>query len=355
MNSFRVGLTRDFLNASGEVAMGDIGLETLKATPGLIVEFLPEFLPEVSKEQVACYDALISLAPRYTRETFSRGTKLSVLARVGVGYDMVDVPALTENDVILTITPDGVRRPMATAVLTLLLAVTHQLVLKDKLVRDGRWKERTRVGATGLTGRVFGAIGLGNIGSEVLRLLAPLDMAHLASDPFVTQSDASDLRVEMVDLETLMRRSDFVSLHCPLTEETRGMIGAREISWMKPTSYLINASRGALVDQSALYAALKEGKIRGAALDVFEVEPVPAGEKLLTLDNVIVTPHSLCWTDECFRRMGESAIASVLTVFKGEIPTYVVNREVLVRPRLTAKLTANRHRWDMISKESAHQ
>jgi phosphoglycerate dehydrogenase-like enzyme len=316
------------------------------------VEFFSEHLGEVSPKQIAGLDAVFSLAPRYTRATFAGPTTtLSILARFGVGYDMVDVQALTDSDVILTITPDGVRRPMATAIMTLLLALAGELVTKDRMTRAAQWKDRTNIKTTGLTGRVFGAIGLGNIGREVLRMLKPFEMVHLATDPFVKPGDVADLGVELADLETLLRRSDFVSLHCPLTPETVKLIGERELSWMKPTAYLINASRGPVVDQGALYRALKERKIRGAGLDVYEKEPVPADDPILKLDNVVLSPHSLCWTDECFRKMGESAVSAVLTVLKGEVPPYVVNREVLDKPTLRAKLDANRNRWQAILKE----
>jgi phosphoglycerate dehydrogenase-like enzyme len=353
MDRFRVGITRDFLTSTGEIGMGDIGLETLERTPGVSVEFFAQHQPEVSPHQIAGLDALLSLAPRYTRATFAGGaTTVGVLARFGVGYDMVDVPALTDSDVILTITPDGVRRPMATAIMTLLLALASELVTKDRMTRVVQFKDRTNIKTTGLTGRAFGAIGLGNIGREVFRMLKPLEMLHLATDPFVKPGDVTDLGVELVDMETLLRRSDFVSLHCPLTPETTKLIGERELSWMKPTAYLINASRGPVVDQAALYRALRDHKIRGAALDVYEKEPVPADEPILKLDNVVLTPHTLCWTDECFRKMGESAVSAVLTVLKGEIPPYVVNREVLEKPTLRAKLEANRRRWQAMVKDA---
>ncbi|HTV54928.1 MAG TPA: NAD(P)-dependent oxidoreductase [Terriglobia bacterium] len=352
MNKFRVALTRDFLAPSGDIAMGDIGLERLRGARGVSVEFFAEHLPEASAEQVSGYDAILSLSPQYTTRSFAGSNSgLSVLARMGVGYDMVDVDALTNHNVILTITPDGVRRPMATAVVTLLLALSHQLLAKDRLIREGRWEQRTSLKTTGLTGKTFGSVGVGNIGREALRLLKPFDMVCLATDPYVKADEIADLGVPLVDLETLMRRSDFVSLHCPLTPETRGLIGERELSWMKPTAYFINASRGPVVDQAALYRALKERRIRGAALDVFHQEPVPADEPLLRLDNVILTPHSLCWSDECFLRMGQSAIDSILSVLKGEAPAYVVNREVLQKPAMRAKLEANRARWRAISEE----
>ena len=351
MNKFRVVVTRDFLTPSGDSAMGDIGLAALRSAPEVSVEFFSEHLPEVSPQQIAGYDAVLSLAPRYTQATFAESSP-AVIARFGVGYDMVDVEALTAHDVILTITPDGIRRPMATAVITMLLALAHELLAKDRLVREHRWKERTNIKTTGLTGRVFGAVGLGNIGREVFRLLKPFDMVHLAADPYVKPGDVAELGVELVDLQTVMRRSDFVSLHCPLTPETVKLIGERELSWMKPTAYLINASRGPVVDQAALYQALAQHKIRGVGLDVFEKEPVADDDPILKLENVVLTPHTLCWTDECFRKMGESAVNAVLTVLKGEVPPYVVNRQVLERPSLRARLSANRERWQALSKEA---
>ncbi len=351
MQTFRLGYTRDFLNSAGEIAMGDIGLDALDGVPAVTVEFMEEYLPEVSAHQARHYDAIISGSPRYTTRTFAGPSlPLSVIARMGVGYDMVDVEALTAHDVILTITPDGVRRPMAGAIVTLLLALAHQLLPKDRQVREGKWQERTNIKTTGLTGRTFGAVGLGNIGLEVLRLLKPFDMFYLGSDPFVEPAQVADLGVGLSDLETLLRRSDFVSIHCPLTPETRGLIGEREISWMKPSAYFINASRGPIVDQNALYRALRDHKIRGAALDVFETEPIPDDDPLLRLDNVILTPHSLCWTDQCYRGMGTSAIASVLAILRGEIPSYIVNRQVLERPGMRAKLEANRVRWQALER-----
>src|ERR1051326_3877967 len=346
---FRVGFTRDFLAPSGELTFGDIGLNGLRQTPGIQFEFFPEHFPEIRPEQISGYDAVISLAPKITQATLGgNASNLSVLARFGVGYDKVDVPALTEKDVALTITPDGVRRPVAGAIVTFILALAHDLFGRDRLVRQNRWADRLSLNTFGLTGRVLGTVGLGNIGRELFRLIKPFEMVHLATDPFVAPSEAAQIEVELVDLETLMRRSDFVAVNTPLMPETKGLISEREFSWMKPTAYFINTSRGPVVDQKALYRALKEHKIRGAALDVFEVEPLPPGEPLIELDNVILTPHSICWTDQCFRMMGESAVNSVLAVLRGEIPQYVVNRAVLERPAFRAKLERNRVRWQQL-------
>jgi D-3-phosphoglycerate dehydrogenase len=333
--------------------MEDIGLQPLRNTPGVSIELFAEWVSEVSAEQASHYDAIISPIQRYAQET-SEGSslRLCVVARLGVGYDGVDVGAFTEHDAIVTITPDGVRRPMAGAVLTLLLALAHELMAKDRQVREGRWQERKNIRTTGLTGRTFGSVGLGNIGREVFRIIKPFEMVHLATDPFVKPEEVADLGVELVDLETLMRRSDFVSIHCPLTSQTLGLISEREISWMKPSAYFINTSRGPVVDQGALYRALRDHKIRGAGLDVFEKEPISGNDPLLGLDNVILTPHTLCWTDQCLLGMAKSAIESVLSVLRGEIPPFIVNREVLERPGMRAKLKANRSRWLAIARES---
>jgi phosphoglycerate dehydrogenase-like enzyme len=195
---------------------------------------------------------------------------------------------------------------------------------------------------TGLTGRVFGQLGLGNIGAEAIRIMKPLEMRMIASDPFVTPDKAKELGVELVDVETLFRESDFLSVSVPLSDKTRHMVGERLIGLMKPSAHLINTARGPVVDQAALFRALKAGTIAGAGLDVFEVEPTPADEPILALENVIVTPHALCWTDECFAGNGAADIRAVLALARGETPQGIVNREVTSDARWIARLEARR-------------
>jgi phosphoglycerate dehydrogenase-like enzyme len=262
---------------------------------------------------------------------------VKIVARMGVGYDSVDVKACTENGVVLTNTPDGVRRPVATSILALMLALSHKIFTKDTLTRTGRWAETTNHMGVGLTGKTVGSIGVGNIGGEVFRILAPLEMQHIAYDPYMKAEDAAKLRVRLVDKPTVFRNADFVFVNTPLTPETRGSVGAPEFALMKPTAYFINTSRGPIVDEKALHAALSERRIAGAALDVFEVEPIAAGHPLLELDNVIVTPHSVCWTDEFFRNNAESAFRAVVAVATGRTPAFVVNRDVLARENLRAR------------------
>ncbi len=334
---FRVGVTRDFLGTDGRSDLDDIA-GPLFEKAGLHWEYIAADTPALTGAQVQDYDALLVLGTGITAETFIGADRLAVIARFGVGYDKVDVAACTENGVLLTIAPDGVRRPVATSILTFVLALSHQLLIKDRLTRDGGWRNTKDYMGMGLIGRTLGLVGMGNIGAETFRLAKPFGMRHITYDPYVTPAEAEAVGAERVDLETLMRTADFVCVCCPLNAETRGLINAERIGLMKPTAYLINTARGPIVDQQALTTALQNRAIQGAGLDVFEQEPIDDTDPLLSLDNVIVTPHSICWTDECFEGNGRSACESIINVAAGKMPTWIVNREVLDSPKLRQKL-----------------
>ena len=339
MSSFRVGLTRDFLNSQGRIGFGDISLDLLDEAPGVERQFLPEHSPALTAEQVDAFDALLVLAPRVTRATLEGAERLKLVARFGVGYDNVDVDACTDLGVLLTITPDGVRRPVAVSAITLMLAISHKLLIKDRLTRSGRWSDKLQHMGCGVTGRTLGLIGLGNIGREIVRLVSPLQMNCLAFDPHVPPEGLDDLNVALVDLETLLRQADYLAVCCALVPETRHLINASRLAMLKPSAYLINVARGPIVDQPALTEALASGRLAGAALDVFEEEPVNPADPLLQLDNVIVTPHAICWTDELARGNGRAACQSILDVAAGRVPRHVVNRGVLEQPQLRTSLT----------------
>ena len=335
---FRVGITRDALRDDGKTIFDAAALRVLD-DPLIEWEFIPENVKELTAAHAATYDALCVLSPRTTAATLAGpNRRLKIIARLGVGYDNVDVPACTANGVILAITPDGVRRPVATSILTFILALSHKLFLKDRITRAGRWNETKFHMGEGLVGKTVGSIGMGNIGGELFRLLAPLNMNLIACDPTKTQADADKLGVKLVDMDTLLREADFVCVNCFLSEQTRGLIGERELSLMKRSAYLINTARGPIVNEAALYKALTDKRIAGAALDVFEQEPASAENPLFKLDNIIVTPHSICWTDECFRGNAEGAFRAAVAVAKGKVPTYVVNTAVLQHPDVTARL-----------------
>lgn len=351
---FRVGLTGDFLHPDGTpVFQGkDFGLGVLDAEPGIAYEFFAEHREEVTPDQIASYDAVIAYTPRWTANSFRGAERLTVLARFGVGYDMIDVAACTEHDIILAITPEGVRRPMAEGVLTLVLALAKEIFPKNRVLLEGRWLEHKTIYGSCLTGKILGSIGLGNIASDLMRLLEPFGMARrLAYDPYCPADRAAQMGVTLVDLDRLLKESDFVCINCMLTPQTRGLIGGRAFSLMKPTAYLVNTSRGAIVDPKALAEALRSRRIRGAALDVFETEPIPMDDPLLELDNVILLPHAVGWTDECVLGNGRGACDAALNVFRGLAPSHVVNREVLERPGLLRKL--ERYRGPRVSTDAS--
>jgi D-3-phosphoglycerate dehydrogenase len=339
-NSFLVGITRDLLDPNGKPAFDAEALKTLDAEKRIRWEFLEQNTAEITPELAQRYDGLVISKPRAGSLAFEApNRRLKIISRFGVGYDAVDMPAATRAGVVVTNTPDGVRRPVATIILLFVLALSHKLFAKDRLVREGRWAERTLFMGEGLTGKTIGIIGgMGSIGSEAFRLLRPLDMRMLAADPAGTPDKAKALGVDLVDLDTLLRQSDFVSVSCYLDESTRKLVGARELGLMKPSAYLINTARGPVVDEAALYPVLAEKRIAGAALDVFEEEPTPGDNPILKLDNVIVTPHALCWTDECFRGIAGSAFAAQVALARGEAPRYVVDRAVLQHPDVRARL-----------------
>ncbi|CAA9370750.1 MAG: D-3-phosphoglycerate dehydrogenase [uncultured Chloroflexia bacterium] len=334
---FRVGLTPDLLSATGSTSLSDIGLGRLDQVPDLDYQFLPEGITELSREHIHGYHALVMLGGRVSSSSLEGADNLTVLARYGVGYDTIDIDACTRNGIAVTITPDGVRRPMATAIMTLVLALGSQLIPKDRLTRRGDWHEKRNYMGRGLTGRVLASIGYGNIARELFTLAEPFGMRHIAHDPFVAPEVAP--AVELMDLETLFRTADYLIVNCALTPGTHHWVNAERLSLMKRTAFLINAAGGPIVDLVALTEALTGGQIAGAALDVFEHEPVDVDDPLLALDNLIVTPHALGWTDEWMRLTGDSVSAGIVAVAAGREPLHVVNRSVLDTALFRRKLS----------------
>jgi phosphoglycerate dehydrogenase-like enzyme len=254
------------------------------------------------------------------------------VGRFGVGYDAVDVAACTEADVLLFITAGAVDRPVAEAVVGWMIALTHHVRTKDRLVREGRWDERSQYMGSELRDRTLGVVGLGGIARKLIELLAGWGMnPPLAFDPFVGPNVADKLGVRLVALDELLRSSDLVSIHCPLTDGTRGLIGAREIALMRPNAYLINSARGGIVDEVALHAALDQGTIAGAALDCYSNEPLREPHRFGDLENVLLAPHSIAWTNEMFRDIGRAACQGMVDLSLGRPPRGIVNPEVLQR------------------------
>ena len=347
MEKFRVALSADFVCAGGTPAFPDFDLSPLDDEPRIDWSYVPVADGRGNASDMIGIDALILLAGQFTPASFPGDDRLSVVARFGVGYDNVDVPACDANNVALVITPSGVRRPVAVAIMTFVLALSGRLLTKDALTRAGPdgWAKRGQHMGQGLVGLTLGSIGVGNIGAELFRLAAPFGMKFIAYDPYVEASVATDLGVSLTSLEGVFRQSDFVNVSCPLTDDTRGLVDAERLALMKPTAFLINTARGPIVDQTALTEALVNKRIAGAGLDVFEDEPSAAEDALFGLPNVIVTPHSLCWTDQCFAENCAADIRAVCDVMTGNVPEGIVNRGVTSNHRWTAKLADFRKRF----------
>jgi D-3-phosphoglycerate dehydrogenase len=337
---FRVGLAPELLDAAGKPTFGEAPFAILDGTPEIERVWLPERYVEIPAALALEYDAIYLTQQRVTRASVARAAegRLKVVARHGVGYDSVDVPAMTEAGVIVTNTPFAIRRPVATIAMTFLLALAGHLFSKDRLTRTGRWNERTSYMGTGLTGRRLGIVGGGGIGRELIPLARAFDLRVAVADPYVQAADIEKLGATVVPLDTMMAESDFVVVACLLNDETRALINAERLARMKPSAYLINVARGPIVHEPALIEALRTKRIAGAALDVFTNEPVENDNPLLAMENVIVTPHALCWTDECFENIAREGFSGLVSLARGVAPKNVVNREVLSHPRAKAWL-----------------
>ena len=339
MSPFRVALSADFRKPDGSPSFPEFDLSPLEERSDLDYFYLePE--TEISAAQLAGVDALILLAPRVGAGSLTPNGRLAVVARFGVGYDNVDLAACSANDVAVVITPDGVRRPVAVSILTLVFALAGKLFVKDRLARRGSpgWAEKTAHNGVGLVGLTLGSIGMGNIGAELFRLARPLDMRFIACDPYADPALAQELGVTLTDLDSVFRESDFLSVNCPLSPETHHLVDRERLGQMKASAYLVNTARGPIVDQAALTEVLRNGGIAGAGLDVFEQEPPDAEDPLLSLDNVILAPHALCWTNQLFSGSGAADIRAVLAVMAGRVPDGIVNRDVLERSGWQARL-----------------
>jgi len=336
---FRVALSGDFKKPDGSPVFPDFDLAPLTSAPGVEMAYLENASP-LRADQLEDFDALILLAHRFAAESVPKSGRLAAVARFGVGYDTVDVPACTANNIALCITPDGVRRPVAVSIITFMLALTGKMMVKDRLARLGApgFAARGEHMGVGLVGRTFGSLGVGNIGAEAFRLARPFDMKFIAHDPYADPAVVKELGIELVSIEDLFARSDILSVSCPLNPETHHIVNAQRLALMKRTAYFINTARGPIVDQKALTKVLQENRIAGAGLDVFEVEPTDPNDPLLKLDTVIAAPHALCWTDQCFAGNGAADIRTVLDIQMGRVPRGVVNRDVLEKPLFRERL-----------------
>ncbi len=288
-------------------------------------------------EHIRDKDAILCLlTDKIDAEVMDAAPNLKVISTYSVGFDHIDVEAATKRGIYVTHTPGVLTDAVAEFTIGLLLAVTRRILEADKTIREGKWdKPWNPFFLTGpeLKGKTLGIVGFGRIGRAVAKKVQGFEMKVIYYDVFRNEKAEKELGVEFVDLETLLKESDFVSLHVPLTKETYHMVSEKELRMMKNTAYLINTARGAVVDTEALVKALKEGWIAGAALDVFEQEPLPPGHPLTKLGNVVLAPHIASATIEARQRMAELAAKNLVAVLKGEVPPALVNPDVMkVKP-----------------------
>ncbi|MDB6168279.1 MAG: Hydroxypyruvate reductase [Verrucomicrobia bacterium] len=331
-------LTADFFDAAGRTKYEDIGLSVFSAAPHVRFSALAEHRPEIGPGQLAGANGVIVLTPKVTARSVSQARDLVAVGRFGVGYDSVDIPACTAADVAVFITAGAVDRPVAEATVGWMIALAHHVRAKDQLVRTGNWEARSRYMGRELRDRTLGLVGFGGIARQVLQLLANWGMnPPLVFDPFVDAATVAKLGGRKVELDSLLGESDFVSIHCPLTEQTRGLIGAAQLARMRPSAWLLNTARGGIVDEAALYDALKAGRLAGAALDCFAQEPVTVPPRLAELENVLFAPHCIAWTNELFRDIGRAACQGMVDLSLGKKPRGVVNPEVFEKSSFQEK------------------
>ncbi|HUS82180.1 MAG TPA: phosphoglycerate dehydrogenase [Dehalococcoidia bacterium] len=276
------------------------------------------------------YDALVVRSQtRVTAEVIEAGKKLVAVGRAGAGVDNIDVDAATRRGIIVVNTPLGNSISAAEHTIALMLSLSRYIPQANAALKEGKW-ERQRFMGVEVRGKTLGIIGLGQIGSEVARRARGLEMQVIAHDPFVAEERAQSLIVEMVALEDLLRRSDYIAIHTALTAQTRGLIGDKELKLVKPAVRIINVARGGIVDEEALYNAVEEGRVAGAAVDVFSKEPAE-DNILFKSDRIIVTPHLGASTAEAQERVALDIAEQLAAIFRGEPPSYSVNAPLVPR------------------------
>ena len=294
------------------------------------LEAVAEVIIEGNMTNLAGADVVLISREKANGEFMDRvGPQLKLLARPGIGVDTIDLPAANERGILVVNTPDAPTESTAEHAVALLLAVAKRVVVGDMQLR-GADIPRSQLVGTEVRDRTLGVVGYGRIGRRVAEIGAlGLKMRVLAYDPFLVGTSPTLTDVEMIaDLDTLLAQVDFVTLHIPLTPQTRPLLGERELRLMKPGSYLINASRGPVVNEAALIRLLAEGHLAGAGLDVFDPEPPEPDNPLLRMANVVVTPHIASYTDRGLAAMMHGAIDQILQVLRGERPSFLVNPEV---------------------------
>ncbi len=306
----------------------DIEHEVIEKAGGVLVVAKGQ-KEEQMIEVVKDADAIVTVYAEVTEKVINSAEKCKIIVRTGIGVNNIDIDAATKRGIYVANIPDYCFDEVSDHALALALALARKVVILDKKVKNKEWNFEGAQPILAMRGQTFGLVGFGNIPKEVARKVKVFGFEVIAYDPYVKPEDAQALGVKMVDLETLLKESDFVSLHAPLTEETRHMINEKTLRIMKPTAFLINTARGPLVDEKAIYKALKEKWIAGAGLDVLEQEPPAADNPLLSLNNVIITPHAAFTSDKSEIALRVKAMEEAVRGALGNKPKSWVNRRAM--------------------------
>jgi D-3-phosphoglycerate dehydrogenase len=291
-----------------------------------------EASPQQLLDLVGNYEAVIVRGrTKVTADVIAKGTKLRVIARAGVGVDNIDVAAATKRGIPVVNAPAASTISVAELALAHMLSLARHIPQADRSVKAGRWDKKAFEG-TELYGKTLGLVGSGRIGAEVASRAKAFGMRVVAYDPYLPPKVADERGIALTSLEAVLLDSDFLSIHAALTDETRHMIGAKQLALMKKSAYLVNCARGEIIDESALAAAIRNREIAGAALDVYETEP-PSGSPILALDSTSLSPHIGASTKEAQQRVGATVVEEVLGVLAGQKARFAANPEVYYERR----------------------
>lgn len=297
------------------------------------------------REVVDRYHGVVILGSRFNAETFDGVKRLICIARWGVGFDAIDIPSANAADVLVALTPEAIKRAVAEAQIALIFALAKRVPDLDRRTRAGTWRLDLPILGMDVVGMTLSSVGLGRIATEMFKMARGIGFGRLlAYDPYCPASRAEEAGVELVDLDTAMAEGDFVTINAFLNSSTRGMIGRREFALMKRTAYFVNTARGPIIQESALVEALRTGRIAGAGLDVFEQEPPERDNPLLAMDNVIVSPHSMAWTQQGLAGNSRDACRNLVLVASGEVPPCLANPEAAELDGVREKLAKWRSR-----------
>lgn len=339
---FRIGIDPGW-GDTFEAHMGEFVRESFDSRTDIRWEMMPRppertALPGIIDQ----YDGLLVLGMRFDTSSFVGVERLVCLSRWGVGFDMIDIEAATRANVMVSLTPDAITRAVAEAQIALIFALAKRLPDLDKRTRAGLWREGMPIVGTDVAGKTLSSVGLGRIATEMFKLARGIGFGRLlAYDPYCSLDRADAAGVELVDLATVMSQGDFVTVNTFLNDATRGMIGPEQFALMKPTAYFVNTARGPIVHEAALIDILREGRIAGAGIDVFEREPTPLDNPLLAMENVIVSPHGMAWTREGLAGNSRDCCRNMLAVAGGAVPPCLADPAAALRSGVQAKLA----RW----------